>query len=205
MAAGSATTPRRGQTANVASICVYCASSTGNDPALAGAAEALGREVAGAGHRLVYGGGDVGLMGVLADAALAAGGEVIGVMTEQLVALEKAHGGLTSLEVEATMHARKARMADLADGVVVAPGGFGTWEEAIEILTWNQLGLVSMPVVFLDHDGFYRPLFELMDGARRLGLLSDHNRALALRAENVAEAVELAAGPAAGYEPKWVG
>ena len=110
-------------------------------------ADDLGREISARGHRLIYGGGNVGLIGTVADAVLSAGGVVTGVMTEQLVALEVQHDGLTDLEVLPDMHGRKARMAELADGVVVLPGGFGTYEEAFEVLTWNQLGLVSTPVV----------------------------------------------------------
>jgi len=113
-------------------------------------AEALGTAIVEAGHRLVYGGGNVGLMGIVADAVIAGGGDVIGVITEQLLALEVGHDGLTELEVLPDMHSRKARMAELADGFVVLPGGFGTYEEAFEVLSWNQLGIVSTPVVFLD-------------------------------------------------------
>ena len=131
-------------------ICVFCGSSTGNDPSYLRAAAALGDAIAQCGHRLIFGGGRVGLMGVVADAVMRGGSEAIGVMTEQLVEREVAHQGLTELDVQPTMHRRKARMAELADGVVVLPGGFGTLDEAFELLTWNQLGLVSAPVVFLD-------------------------------------------------------
>lgn len=188
----------------MASLCVFCGSNTGLDPIFADTMDELGRTIAGAGHRLVYGGGSVGLMKIVADATLTEGGEVVGVMTEQLVALEVAHHGLTKLDVQPTMHARKARMAELSDGVIVAPGGFGTWEEAAEILTWNQLGLVSMPVVFLDVADFYRPFFELLGRANDIGFVSDHNRGLALRADNAVDAVKLAAGPALEYKAKWV-
>lgn len=188
----------------MASVCVYCGSNTGVELSFVELMHELGQTIADRGHRLVYGGGNVGLMRIVADAAMAARGEVVGVMTEQLVRLEVAHTGLTELEVEPSMHARKARMAELSDGVIVAPGGYGTWEEAMEILTWNQLGLVSIPVVFLDIGGFYRHLFEMFDAANAAGFVSDHNRSLALRATDAAEAVELATRPAPGYEPKWV-
>ena len=112
---------------------------------------------------LVYGGGNVGLMGMVADAALAAGGEVIGVIPEQLVGWEVAHRGLTRLEVVANMHERKARMFDLSDAFVALPGGFGTLDEMFEMLTWRQLGLGDKPCAFLDVDGFYAPLIAMMD------------------------------------------
>ncbi len=189
----------------MAALCVFCGSSTGYDPAYAEAMADVGRRIAEHGHRLVYGGGGVGLMKVVADAVLEAGGAVTGVMTEQLVALEVAHRGLTDLDVQPSMHARKARMAELSDGVIVAPGGFGTWEEAMEILTWNQLGLVAMPVVFLDVNGFYQPFFEQAAAANKAGFLNDHNRSLAQRAATPDEAVTLAAGPPPTYQAKWVG
>lgn len=115
----------------MAMICVYCGSNTGRDARFAEAAAELGSRIGASGHGLVYGGGNVGLMGIVADAAMAAGADVVGVMTEQLVQAEVAHHGITQLEVLPSMHARKARMAELADGVVVLPGGFGTWEEAV--------------------------------------------------------------------------
>lgn len=174
-------------------------------------AEALGTTIAEAGHRLVYGGGDVGLMGIVADAVLAAGGDVVGVITEQLLALEVGHDGLTELEVLPDMHTRKARMAELADGIVVLPGGFGTYEEAFEVLTWNQLGIVSAPVVFLDVTlddaarSFYDPLFEFIDGAIAAGFMKPEHGGLAQRAATTTEAVSIAAGPAPEYTRKWVG
>lgn len=188
----------------MASLCVFCGSNTGLNPVFAETMDELGRVVAKAGHRLIYGGGNVGLMRVVADAVMEEGGEVVGVMTEQLVSLEVAHHELTELDVQPTMHARKARMAELSDGVIVAPGGFGTWEEAAEILTWNQLGLVSIPVVFLDIADFYRPFFDLVGGANKAGFVSDHNHGLALRAATATEAVALASGPALEYQAKWV-
>jgi uncharacterized protein (TIGR00730 family) len=189
----------------IGSICVYCGSSAGIDPVYAETAQELGRAIALSDHRLIYGGATVGLMGAVADGALAAGGEVTGIITEQLQDLEIGHQGLTELEVLASMHLRKARMAELADGVIVLPGGFGTWEEAFEVLTWNQLGLISTPVAILDVGHFYRPLFELMDGAVEAGLLSPDNRRLAQRAVDPAEAVAIATGPSPEWKPKWVG
>jgi uncharacterized protein (TIGR00730 family) len=183
-------------------ICLYCGSSPGFEPIYDEAARRLGRAIAGAGHRLVYGGGSVGLMGAAADAALDAGGTVIGVITQQLVSLEVAHRGLTELDVQPTMHQRKARMAELADGVIVLPGGFGTWEEAIELLTWNQLGLAAAPVVFFDVGGFYRPLFDLMDDAVDAGFVSPSHRGCAQRATDADEAVRMATGPPPAWSPK---
>ena len=145
------------------SICIYCGSNTGSNPIYAERAAALGTRLAQQGLAVVYGGGNVGLMGVVADAALAAGGEVIGVIPEQLVGWEVAHTGLTRLEVVANMHERKARMFDLSDGFVALPGGFGTLDEMFEMLTWRQLGIGDKPCAFLDVQGFFEPLVAMMD------------------------------------------
>ncbi|GAB3095269.1 LOG family protein [Lysobacter terrae] len=145
------------------SVCVYCGSNAGSKPVYTERAIALGNRLAKEGLALVYGGGNVGLMGIVADAALEAGGEVIGVIPEQLVNWEVAHKGLTRLEVVANMHERKARMFDLADGFVALPGGFGTLDEMFEMLTWRQLGIGDKPCAFLDVDGFYAPLMSMLD------------------------------------------
>ena len=145
------------------SICVYCGSNAGSKPAYAERAVALGARLAQEKLTLVYGGGNVGLMGMVADAALEAGGEVIGVIPEQLVGWEVAHRGLTRLDVVANMHERKARMFDLSDAFIALPGGFGTLDEMFEMLTWRQLGLGDKPCAFLDVDGFYSPLVAMMD------------------------------------------
>lgn len=147
------------------SICVFCGSSLGARPVYQQAAVALGQVLVQRGLRLVYGGGNVGLMGVVADAVLAAGGEVIGVIPEFLAAKEIAHPHLTQLHVVASMHDRKAMMADLADGFIALPGGFGTFEEFCEILTWAQLGLHQKPQGLLNIDGFYDPLLTLFNQA----------------------------------------
>ena len=144
-------------------VCVYCGSNAGARPAYAERAQALGTRLAQDGLAVVYGGGNVGLMGLVADAALAAGGEVIGGIPEQLVGWEVAHRDLTRLEVVANMHERKARMFDLSDAFVALPGGFGTLDEMFEMLTWRQLGLGDKPCAFLDVDGFYAPLIAMMD------------------------------------------
>ena len=145
------------------SICVYCGSTPGSNPLYADRAVALGTRLAQQGTALVYGGGNVGLMGVVADAALAAGGEGIGVIPEQLVGWEVAHTGVTRLEVVANMHERKARMFDLSDAFVALPGGFGTLDEMFEMLTWRQLGIGDKPCAFLDVAGFFEPLVAMMD------------------------------------------
>lgn len=144
-------------------ICVYCGSKVGNNPSYAHRAAALGTRLANDDLTLVYGGGNVGLMGILADAALAAGGAVIGVIPEQLVGWEVAHQGLSRLEIVASMHERKARMFDLSDAFIALPGGFGTLDEMFEMLTWRQLGLGDKPCAFLDVDGFYSPLIAMLD------------------------------------------
>lgn len=145
------------------SICVYCGSNAGNKPAYAERAMALGTRIANDGLGLVYGGGDVGLMKIVADAVLEAGGEVTGVIPRQLVDWEVAHRGVTRLEVVGSMHERKARMFDLSDAFVALPGGFGTLDEMFEMLTWRQLGLGAKPCAFLDVDGFYEPLLRMID------------------------------------------
>jgi len=147
----------------VKSICVYCGSNAGNKPAYTERAMALGARIAGEGLTLIYGGGNVGLMGIVADAVLEHGGEVVGVIPEQLVQWEVAHTGVTRLEVVANMHERKARMFDLADAFVALPGGFGTLDEMFEMLTWRQLGLGRKPCAFLDVAGFYAPLIGMID------------------------------------------
>jgi len=168
-------------------------------------ARALGAAIASSGHRLVYGGGHVGLMGEVADAVLAADGAVVGVMTEQLVAAEVAHLGLTELEVTPSMHARKARMAELSDGVIVLPGGFGTLDEAFEMITWNQLGLVAVPVVFLDVEGYFAALFDFIEASVSAEFVSPANAALARRATTIVEAVSFAVSSPDAFTPKWLG
>ena len=145
------------------SICVYCGSNAGIRPSYAQRAVALGTRIAQEGLALVYGGGNVGLMGIVADAALAGGSEVVGVIPEQLVGWEVAHKGVTRLEVVANMHERKMRMFDLADAFIALPGGFGTLDEMFEMLTWRQLGIGDKPCAFLDVDDFYDPLFAMID------------------------------------------
>lgn len=161
-------------------VCVFCGSNTGSDPAYAEAARNLGRVLARDGIALVYGGGSVGLMGEVADAVLAAGGEVIGVIPHALWAREVGHRGLTDLRIVETMHERKAMMADLSDAFIALPGGLGTMEEIFEIWTWSQLGLHAKPVGFLDVNGFYTPLMQFLDRAVRERFLKEAHRSIAM-------------------------
>ena len=147
------------------SLCVFAGSTPGNVPQFADAARELGRELALRGHALVYGGGQSGLMGILADAALAAGAHVTGVIPEFLVEGELAHRGLSDLKVVRSMHERKDAMARLADGFVALPGGFGTLEELFEVVTWAQLGLHDKPCGLLNVSGYYDGLLSFLDGA----------------------------------------
>jgi uncharacterized protein (TIGR00730 family) len=161
---------------NLSSVGVYCASSPGVDPCFADAAESLGRLLARRDIRLVYGGGRVGLMGVLADAALADGGVVHGVITQALKDKEVAHLGVTTLQVVTTMHERKAAMVDQSDAFVMLPGGFGTLDEFFEVLTWSQLGLHLKPCGILNVSGFFDPLLELFELATRQRFLRAEHR-----------------------------
>ncbi len=153
------------------SICVFAGSKPGRDPAFLDLAAGLGRTVARRGLTLVYGGAHTGLMGAMADAALAGGGRVVGVMPQGLVDRENAHRGLTELIITPDMHARKARMARLADAFLALPGGYGTLEELFEMVTWNQLGLHRKPVGLLDRDGFWDGLRGFLARARAEGFI----------------------------------
>jgi len=157
-------------------ICVFCGSSLGNWPEYAKSAAELGRLIASQGLELVYGGGNVGLMGVVADAALAAGGKVIGVIPEALMQWELGHPALSELRVVASMHERKAMMADLADGFIALPGGIGTLEELFEIWTWAQLGLHSKPLGILDSAGYYDHLHHFLDRMTTDGFVKSRHR-----------------------------
>ena len=159
-------------------VCVFCGSNPGNDPAYEAATAALGRLIAGRGLGLVYGGSNVGLMGTLADAALAGGGEVIGVIPRSLVDREVAHRGLTDLRVVDTMHQRKALMADLADGFIATPGGYGTLDELCEILTWAQLGIHTKSLGLLNVLGYWDPFLAFLDHAVAAGFLKRAHRGL---------------------------
>jgi uncharacterized protein (TIGR00730 family) len=172
-------------------IAVYCGSAEGNDLAYLAEARALGWEIAAAGLGIVYGGANVGLMGAVADAALTAGGQVIGVLPEVLAGREIAHTGLTRLESVATMHQRKARMVALADAFLILPGGYGTLDEMLEIVTWSQLRLHAKPCILINTIGYWDGLLAFLDSTVRAGFLKPENRSLLLVAETAAEAVRL--------------
>lgn len=168
-------------------VCVYCGSNFGNDAAFREAAAAVGRELAARGLGLVYGGGSVGLMGTVADAVLAGGGEVIGVIPRKLVELEKEHRGLTRLIEVDTMHERKRLMMEHADGFLVLPGGYGTLEELFEVIAWLQLGFHHKPVGLLNVNGFYDLMLAQLDHMAAKGLLKAQHRAMLLVASGVEE------------------
>jgi uncharacterized protein (TIGR00730 family) len=174
-------------------IAVYCGSASGNDPAFLAEATALGNAIADAGYRLVYGGASVGLMGAVANAALSAGAEVIGVLPEILSGKEIAHTALTALELVPTMHDRKARMVELADAFLILPGGYGTLDELMEIITWAQLGLHNKPCILINTAGYWNGLLTFLDSTVVAGFLKSENRRLLLVAATAAEAVDLVA------------
>jgi hypothetical protein len=154
----------------------------------------LGKAIAEAGLGLVYGGANVGLMGAVADAALASGAEVIGVLPDVLAGKEIAHGGLTALEMVPTMHERKARMAELADAFLVLPGGYGTLDELMEAVTWAQLGLHAKPCILINTEGYWNGLLKFLDSTVDAGFLKMKNRRLLLVASSAVEAVRMASG-----------
>lgn len=183
---------------------MFSGSSPGARPEYAAAATALGRDLARRGLRVVYGGGGIGLMAAVADAALAAGGEVIGVIPQHLVDREVAHRGLSELRVTGSMHERKATMAGLSDGFVALPGGFGTLEEFAEVLTWSQLGLQSKPCGLLDVAGYYGRLLAFLDHAVTERFVRAEHRAIVLAdtdAGRLLDAMERWAPPTAGKFP----
>jgi uncharacterized protein (TIGR00730 family) len=169
----------------IRSICVFCGASTGRDPGYAAAAARTGETLARRGIRVIYGGGRLGLMGTVADAALAAGGEVIGVIPRGLVDRELAHPGLTELRIVGTLHERKAAMAELADGFVALPGGLGTLEELAEVLSWAQLDLHAKPIGLLDVGGYFGALESFLDHAVAEGFLAEPHRRLLLRDDDL--------------------
>ncbi len=160
----------------IASVCVFCGSSPGRRSEYTEAARHLGRTLATCGKRLIYGGGNVGLMGVIADAALEHGGEVIGVIPRHLVEREVAHSGLSYLRVVDSMHQRKQSMADLSDAFIVLPGGLGTMEEFFEIWTWGQLGFHRKPIGLLDVDGYWQPMIAMLERMVSEGFVHPEHR-----------------------------
>ena len=177
--------------APIRSLCVYCGSSVGRDPRYAEIAAQVGALLAASGIRLVYGGGNVGLMGVVADAVMAGGGSVLGVIPVGLFETEQGHRGITELVEVDSMHARKARMAAESDAFLALPGGLGTLEELAEILTWAQLGIHAHPVAVLDVDGFWEPIIGFLDAAVAAGFMRPANRALLRVAGSVEEILDV--------------
>jgi uncharacterized protein (TIGR00730 family) len=187
-------------------VCVFCGSSAGIRPEYAAAARAVGREIARRGWGLVFGGGRIGLMGIAADAALAGGAEVDGVLPRHLAAREVGHAGLTRLHLVDSMHERKAMMARLADGFLSLPGGLGTLEEMAETLTWAQLGLHAKPCALLDVAGYFRPLTAFFDHAAAEGFVRpEHRRLLIVDGDPVRVLDAMAAWPSlmegSGFDP----
>jgi uncharacterized protein (TIGR00730 family) len=172
-------------------VTVYCGSADGSDPVFLDEARALGKAIAGARLGMVYGGAGLGLMGAVADAALEGGTEVIGVLPELLAGTEIAHAGLTRLELVATMHERKARMANLADAFLILPGGYGTLDELMEIITWKQLRLHAKPCILINSTGYWNGLLGFLDTTVTAGFLRTENRRLLEVAQNAAEAVRI--------------
>ncbi len=173
-------------------VAVYCGSADGSNPAYVAEARALGTAIAASGLGMVYGGANVGLMGAVADSALAGGAEVIGVLPAVLEGREIAHTGLTALELVPTMHERKARMTELADAFLVLPGGYGTLDELLEAVTWAQLGLHAKPVILINTAGYWDGLLAFLDSTVAAGFLKQQNRELLRVAANAEEAVEMA-------------
>ena len=168
-------------------ICVFCGSNSGTNSAYREAAVVLGELLVERGIEMVYGAGNIGLMGVIADAVLARGGKVIGVIPQSLMEKEVGHPGLTELRIVKSMHERKALMSDLSDAFIALPGGFGTFEEFCEVLTWSQLGIQSKPCGLLNVGGYYDPLLELFNHAVREGFLQEENRRLVLEDRDAAQ------------------
>lgn len=184
-------------------VCVFCGSSEGSRPMYVEAARRMGEEIARRGLGLVYGGGKVGLMGAVADAALAAGGEVVGVMPDALVSKEIGHEGLTQLHVVGSMHERKKLMADLSDGFVALPGGYGTLEEFLEVLSWAQLSIHEKPCALLDVAAYWEPLVALFDRTVAEGFVRPDHRALVLSGEDPSRLLDTMERYAPPDEKKW--
>lgn len=188
----------------MARICVFCGSTPGIRPAYAEAARALGRALVDGGHTLVYGGGNVGLMGVIADAVLAAGGEAVGVIPHTLMEREIGHTSVTRLHVVDSMHERKALMADLSDAFVALPGGVGTFEELFEAITWTQLGLHRKPCGLLNVDGFYDGLLRFLDHAWAEGFIKPETRAIVSAGTDPAELLRRLLATTMPAVPQWI-
>jgi hypothetical protein len=185
-------------------LAVYCGASAGADPAFALAAQAVGEEMARRGIGLVYGGGRLGLMGIVADAVLAGGGEAYGVIPQALIDLEVAHTGLTEIHIVTTMHERKAKMTELTDAFVALPGGIGTLDELFEAWTWNALGYHAKPFCLLNVRGFWDGMIGFVDTVTASGFMSPARRAQLLVADDIGEAIEKLDAAASAAEKKMV-
>ncbi len=186
------------------SVCVFCGSNVGRRPVFQQAAAALGRELVRRRIALIYGGGNVGLMGAIADTVLEAGGHVTGVIPDALVARELAHRGVQSLRIVGSMHERKALMGELSDGFIAMPGGYGTFEEFCEVVTWTQLGLHGKPCGLLNVDRFYDPLLALIDRAVAERFIRRENRRLVVDRDNPAALLDALASWRPPEVPKWI-
>lgn len=186
------------------SLCVYCASNLGSDPDFETIARSLGRELANDKIDLVYGGANVGLMGVIADSVLQHGGRAIGVLPRFLVEKEIAHKGLTELIMCETMHERKMKLMELSQGFLALPGGYGTMEEIFEVLTWHQLGLHKFPVAFLNVNGFFNPIRDLFDAMESNRLLKPQHRNMVIISDNISEALQRMKSYVAPEVTKWI-
>ena len=196
--------PTASPTTGIDRLCVYCGSSNGAGPAYVESARRLGATLAERGIGLVYGGAQVGLMGQVADAVIAGGGEVVGVITRQLTGLEVGHEGLSDLRVTETMHERKFLMAELADAFIALPGGLGTLEELFEVLTWNQLSIHHKGVGVLDVNGFYQPLLAMLDHAVDAGFIRPQHRAMLCVSDDPNELIDQLETWEAPTVEKWV-
>jgi uncharacterized protein (TIGR00730 family) len=176
------------------SVCVFCGSAPGARPSYSRAAEELGGALARAGLTLVYGGGRLGLMGIVADATLAAGGRVVGVIPRMLIERELAHPSLTRQHVVDTMHERKTLMAEMSDAFVGLPGGMGTFDELVEIVTWAQLGLHAKPVVLANIENYFAPMYAMLDHAVQEKFVTPESRARWRNADSVTAVVQILAG-----------
>lgn len=185
-------------------LCVYCGSSAGSRPIYAEAADTFGQALAARNIGVVFGGGSVGMMGLVADAVLAAGGEAVGVIPHGLAAREVGHAGLTELHVVDTMHERKALMADLSDGFVALPGGLGTLEELMEVWTWAQLGIHRRPVGLLNVDGYYDGLLTFVNHAAREGFVREGHRALLVVSDTPEELLDALEAYEPPDVPRWL-
>jgi hypothetical protein len=186
-------------------ICVFCGSNPGVEPAYCRAAGELGQMLARRGVTLIYGGGNVGVMGALADGALRAGGKVIGVIPHGLVIKEAAHGGVTEMRVVDSMHQRKAMMADLSDGFIALPGGLGTLEETFEVVTWAQLGIHHKPCAMLNVAGYYDRLIDFLNFAVEQALIRPEHRETILVDDDPSRLLDRMAAYESSVSERWVG